>query len=512
VSPPETFDLASIEAFTAELVAAGYEPVPGTDRARWTGPIHPAFAELTDATRMTVAIRDGWPYTFPVLFVDGLHTNHVARWGFVCLWDEGDGSLEWLTLDGVTARIEQWCHNATHGWDSRGLSRDAHLNFKDKDHAVATLDLDQFTALGEGGWSEFHGTVQHPFHISFQTAPSSTEVRLAGLVFDLGETDVPPRDLEETLAALNGSQRRALRRELKARRRPDPHRPSGGADLVLLHWRRTTVEHLLALSIEGTGDDVTLRAMQPGPTDHESLLTRAGPDGPALRERRVAQFGAGALGGHLAVDLACSGLGFLRLIDDDQMLPGNVVRHAAGHHSVGIPKVIAVQHLIEDRAPWTEVDAVIEGPRTPSRMVELMADVDLVIDATGSEAATLALSTAAVQAGVPVVSGALYRGGAVAKVTREGIAGDVPLAARGGDPRYHLIPPGSDDEDLVEPAVGCSAPINNAPPSCVLAGSALLCQVTTDALTGRLDFPDEVIDVYRVLRDEPPYDHLGRLR
>ena len=54
------------------------------------------------------------------------------------------------------------------------------------------------------------------------------------------------------------------------------------------------------------------------------------------------------MSGHLAVDLACSGLGFLRLIDDDQMLPGNVVRHAAGHHSVGIPKVIAVQHLIED--------------------------------------------------------------------------------------------------------------------------------------------------------------------
>ena len=31
----ETYDVASLEAFTAGLVGAGFEPVPGTERRRW---------------------------------------------------------------------------------------------------------------------------------------------------------------------------------------------------------------------------------------------------------------------------------------------------------------------------------------------------------------------------------------------------------------------------------------------------------------------------------------------
>ena len=67
--------------------------------------------------------------------------------------------------------------------------------------------------------------------------------------------------------------------------------------------------------------------MEAAPMDEENLILRAGPDADTLRSRRVALFGAGALGGHIAVTLAESGAGFLRLVDADVLKPGNVVRH-----------------------------------------------------------------------------------------------------------------------------------------------------------------------------------------
>ena len=71
-SPIETYDQASLESFTSELVAAGFEPDPGTELRSWTGPAHPALAPLADAQQMRLVIRDGWPVVFPVLFAEGL--------------------------------------------------------------------------------------------------------------------------------------------------------------------------------------------------------------------------------------------------------------------------------------------------------------------------------------------------------------------------------------------------------------------------------------------------------
>jgi molybdopterin/thiamine biosynthesis adenylyltransferase len=249
-----------------------------------------------------------------------------------------------------------------------------------------------------------------------------------------------------------------------------------------------------------------------GPDDEQSLLLRAGPDAVGLRERSVSVFGLGALGGHAAVCLASSGVGRLRLVDLDQILPGNVVRHVIGHNAVGVPKVHAVEARIGEHAPWTQVNPVLDQPRTPSRLRDLIDDVDLVVDATGSEAATGSLAAVAAAARKPLVSGGLFRGGAIGRVQRQGTPGDVALADRPGDQRHRLIPPGMEGEELVEPAVGCSAPVNNAPPSSVLACAALLAQSAIDVLSGRCALPDEVTDVYRALDGEPPFDQLGQVR
>jgi hypothetical protein len=130
--PVDAFDIPSLEAFTADLVAGGFEVRSGTHRRVWTGPVHPAFGPLTDATTMSIVILDGWPFRPPALLVDGLATNHSTPEGFVCLWRDDDASLRWATVAGMSQRIQEWCHDAQHGWDEYLLGADALLNFRSR--------------------------------------------------------------------------------------------------------------------------------------------------------------------------------------------------------------------------------------------------------------------------------------------------------------------------------------------------------------------------------------------
>ena len=123
------FHLESLEQFTSDLASAGFRQVTDSDPQRWTGEIHPAFAPLTEAKTMDIVIAPGWPFRPPALFVQGLNTNHSMRSGLVCMWHEGDPSLEWATLDGLYSRIEKRCETATSGWEDDLLDQDAWLNF-----------------------------------------------------------------------------------------------------------------------------------------------------------------------------------------------------------------------------------------------------------------------------------------------------------------------------------------------------------------------------------------------
>lgn len=505
------FHPESLEEFTAELAAAGFRLASNSVLPRWTGPIHSAFAPLSNATTMDIVIAPGWPFQPPAVFVQGLNTNHSTLDGLVCMWQEGDSSLKWTTLKGLFARVEEWCKNAEHGWEDDDLGQDALLNFKLRDALVATFQL---TRLGvhESSWGEFHGVFHSsPMRIVISLGRKQTANQLRGLWFHAGRLKTPPpRQLSEILACLVRSQRKGLQRALVERRRAEPLVPSGGADLILFCWERHERTNLLVMACKGTGTEVEVIALQPGPNDEHSLILRAGPDASALRTRRAILFGAGALGGHTATLLAESGIGFLQLIDPDVLLPGNVVRHVAGHSQVGAPKVQAVQAVVEDHAPWTEVSGIQEAPRTPSDIGKRIADADIVIDTTGNEALVGSLAMVAKEMDQPLVSGALYRGGFISRVQRQVLASDTPIHQRGDLALYPLIPAGHDNADFATPQLGCSAPVNNAPPSAVLACASLIVQTAIDVLTERFEFPDEVIDVYRPIPDTQ-FNRMGRV-
>lgn len=507
MSEVEAFDQASLEAFTSGLAAAGFGPVPGTQLRMWKSRIRPAFEGLAETTHMLAVVRDGWPFTSPVLLVEGLHTSHLTVGGYVCLWRDGDASGDWLTVDGFLARIDHWCDQAKNGWDRRGLARDAYLNFTRKHPAVVTYDLDMLQTGVPGAWGNFHATTRAPWRVDL-AAGGAPAPNLAGLWFHVGTVDVPPRNLTELRNYLNRSQRRGLDRSIATRADVEALERSGGVDVVMFRWDSEEVRHLLVVALSGAGTDALV--LRDGPIDEHSLLLRAGHEARTLRDRSAVVFGAGAIGGHAAVCLASSGLGRLRLVDSDQLVPGNVVRHVVGHRAVGVLKALAVEVQINEHAPWTKVESIFEQPVTPTRLRELIDDVDLVIDTTGTEAITGALAATAAAAAKPLVSGALYRGGAVGRVRRQGTPGDVALGNR-ADAGYRLIPPAVGDDDLIEPAVGCSAPANNAPPASVLACAALVAQAGVDVLSGICALPDEMTDVYRALAGEAPYDVVGRV-
>ena len=454
-APIETYDQASLESFTSELVVAGFEPDPGTALRIWTGPAHPALAPLTDTRQMRLVIRDGWPVVFPYLFAEGLHTNHLTASGYVCLWHEGDGSQEWVTLEGVYSRLAQWCDAAQNGWDPAGLARDAYLNFQPKVRGVAVLDLEELQVGAAGTRGVFHGQLQPPGRVLLQPGSHSVQGDLQGMCYRVGHLEVPPRNLDELRSALTRQQARSLERALASRRNGECLQPSGSVDLILFSWNLEDVTHLLVLALEGTGDETTALALQSGPVDRPSLMLRAGPDLALLSDKTVTILGLGALGGHVAVALAQSGVTHLRLFDSDSLLPENVVRHAGGHLLVGAPKVEAATVLVRDHAPWTEISASPSSPLAPNELTQAISGSDLVVDATGVEASTLAICLCAQTQSTALVSGTLYRGGSIARVRRQGTPGDTPILDRVEAAGYVLIPPGPEDH-LVHPTVGCS--------------------------------------------------------
>ncbi len=509
------FDTESLEAFEHGLAANGFEPIDVAGLSRWRGPIHQAFSGLTDAATMDVVIRPGWPFQSPALFVEGLDTNHATTGGFVCLWQDWDPSCDWATIEGFFSRIDEWCEKAKRGWEGDDLQGDAFLNFRRKSPFpfpyVATVDLPELEVC-RGGWGEIYGMVSlNPPRIDIRRGRDWGGLWLRGLWFHAGELDgPPPRSFAETFRHLSRSQKKGLNRALSDRRRPEPFVPSGGVDLVLFCWERYGRPDLLVMACEGMNDETEAVALKPGPTDESSLILRAGPDAPLLRTIRAALFGAGALGGYVGTTLAESGIGFLDIVDGDVLLPENVVRHVAGNDQVGALKVQAVHRVISKHAPWTEIREYPESPVTPDKIRELISNADIVIDTTGNDAFVPALAIVASEIGAPLVSGALYRGGSVARVQRQALPEDMPIHLREEGAQYPAIPRGDAHDDFATPALGCSAPVNNAPPASVLGCAALTVRVAIDALTGRFEFKDEVSEVYRPI-PQSPFDRVGRV-
>ncbi len=124
-----------------------------------------------------------------------------------------------------------------------------------------------------------------------------------------------------------------------------------------------------------------------------------------LAKSRVAVFGIGGVGGHVAEALARSGVGALDLIDRDTVSESNINRQIIALHStVGRNKVDVMKERIGDINPDCKVEAhtCFYLPETKDQFD--FTKYDYVVDAVDTVTAKLTLICEAKEKNVPVIS------------------------------------------------------------------------------------------------------------
>ena len=139
---------------------------------------------------------------------------------------------------------------------------------------------------------------------------------------------------------------------------------------------------------------------------HIVLRELGGPGQAALRRARVLVVGAGGLGAPVCLYLAAAGVGRITVTDDDRVSVSNLQRQVIFRASDdGRPKAQAARAAMLALNPHIEVTAL--DRRITAEDAALIADHDLVIDGTDTFAARAAINAACVQAGVPLIAGAI---------------------------------------------------------------------------------------------------------
>lgn len=139
-------------------------------------------------------------------------------------------------------------------------------------------------------------------------------------------------------------------------------------------------------------------------------LPRLGAAGQArLAGAGVLLLGVGGLGCPAAQYLAAAGVGRLGLVDDDEVDLTNLQRQVLfGTEDVGRAKVEVAAERLERLNPDVELRPN-RARITASSAVELIEGWDLVVDGTDNFATRYVVNDAAVLAGVPLVTGSIYR-------------------------------------------------------------------------------------------------------
>jgi molybdopterin/thiamine biosynthesis adenylyltransferase/rhodanese-related sulfurtransferase len=162
----------------------------------------------------------------------------------------------------------------------------------------------------------------------------------------------------------------------------------------------------------------------------QTVLGEVGAAGQArLAAASVLVVGAGGLGCPVLQYLAGAGVGRLIVVDHDLVEETNLHRQPLyGMPDIGKPKAVSARMALLRFNPAIAIDAIVER-LTPQNVMRLVADVDLVVDAADSFAATYILSDACQAAGKPLVSASV--------IGLTGYAG----AFCGGGPSYRAVFP-----------------------------------------------------------------------
>lgn len=140
---------------------------------------------------------------------------------------------------------------------------------------------------------------------------------------------------------------------------------------------------------------------------HIVLRELGGPGQRALREASVLVIGAGGLGAPALQYLAAAGVGTIGVIDDDTVENANLQRQVIHTDArIGMPKVASAQAAMLAQNPYVTVKPYQR--RLDADLAQaLFAEYDVILDGTDNFETRYLVNAAAVQAGKPLISGAL---------------------------------------------------------------------------------------------------------
>jgi ThiF family protein len=124
------------------------------------------------------------------------------------------------------------------------------------------------------------------------------------------------------------------------------------------------------------------------PLGDDQPWRRIGPVGEALQGKRVGVVGLGSAGSKIAVALARSEVSRFVLVDDDVLLPENLVRHTLDWRDVGEHKVVGLREQLRLISPASEVEiwpfqlAGQEATAATAGALKSLSECDLIVDAT----------------------------------------------------------------------------------------------------------------------------------
>jgi adenylyltransferase/sulfurtransferase len=181
------------------------------------------------------------------------------------------------------------------------------------------------------------------------------------------------------------------------------------------------------------------------------LLPEVGIEGQQrIQSSRVLLVGAGGLGCPVALYLGAAGVGRLVIADGDAVELTNLQRQI-GHadSAIGVNKARSLAASVRAINPEIDVCA-IETDLHAAALIEAVAQVDLVVDASDNFATRYAVNRACFAAGVPLVSGSAL-----------GFAGQLAVfvPALAASPCYHCLFPEHDDAAPSCAEAGVFAPL-----------------------------------------------------
>ena len=99
-----------------------------------------------------------------------------------------------------------------------------------------------------------------------------------------------------------------------------------------------------------------------------------------LKKAKVCILGLGGLGSNVAVLLARSGIGYLKLIDFDVVEASNLNRQQYRISHIGIKKTEAIKTIIKEINPFVEIDTLdIKVDR--ENILSVVEDIEIVVEA-----------------------------------------------------------------------------------------------------------------------------------